>query len=239
MPAPRHAGGESWIHRGSPRCVIAAHADAHDRDPRGIDIRALRDVVERSPGRHFGIVAAGDALQTQCLPLPRAVDRQRVDAAFCERDPAIEDADFLGAVEAVEEHHCRRRLAASTLGRHEPGRQCRTLVRNADPLGTRMAPLHALGEVRQAASVHLQLALAHVQVALAVAEIGRRMQEVRTRGQRVAECSLRARPRFHLRAHRGPLLAPGLVVADALAQPLADLVDLAHRGRAERNHLDR
>ena len=102
-----------------------------------------------------------------------------------------------------------------------------------------MATRHALHETVERPGVGRELALAHVQIAFAIAEVGGGMQEPRAGGQPMSLRVFDPGTGEQALAHPGPLLAPGLVVALAAAQALADLVDLAHGGCPERGHLDR
>ncbi len=152
--APRHTRGEPLLERRRARRVVAAHAERHDRDALGIDVGPARDVIVGRGRRNFVIVAARDILQTQRFALPRAVDRERVDAAVREFDAAEQYRQFLRAVEPVEKTHGRRLARNRRL--HEPCRQRRAFVFDFDALDVRIAHLDAAPETAQATLIELR-----------------------------------------------------------------------------------
>src|SRR5690606_39176150 len=93
MAAPGDTGGKAFLERRGARRVIAAHAESHDGNPPGIDIRSRRDRIIRGTGWHLVIVTTGNVAEAQCLALPGAVDRERVDAAIGKLDPSEKDAE--------------------------------------------------------------------------------------------------------------------------------------------------
>jgi hypothetical protein len=144
--------------------------------------------------------------------------------------------DFLGDVEAVEEHHRggAARARDRPVGMHQQRRQRRALVGNLDVFDARATHergrvakcLHRSGvDVETAPCLRLQEALAGLVVA-------GRAQQTGGGGLRVAGFLRRAPARLDGLAHAGPFRKPGGVVADLAAQRAADAIDLVDFGAA-------
>src|SRR5262249_26559032 len=123
---------------------------------------------------------------------------------------ALEVLDFLGDVEAVEEHHRRRALApsASPLGMHQQGGEGGSLERDLDVLYARARGLaRGVAEAVHAALVGLQPLALGLEEALADVVVVRRAEQ---------------HPRCCSVSSGGEMLAPGLLDGFALARPLAE-----------------
>ena len=104
-----------------------------------IELAAAREILV---GRRRVLLGLGDQRQiaeAHALAVAGPVDDQAADAARREIGHAVAVLHLLGDVEAVEEHHRRRGLAAGRLriGMHQQRRQARALVRNLDRLDAR------------------------------------------------------------------------------------------------------
>ena len=179
------------------------------------------------------MLGLGDQRQVakaHALAVARPVDDQAADAARREVGHAVAVLQFLGDVEAVEEHHAGRGLAAGRgrIGMHEQRGQARRPVRHLDRLDARMPDVggriledfHRLGvDVEAALRAWMDEALAGLVVAAGA-------HEARRRGLFVALALFVAPARLDLVAHAGPFLEPGIVVADMIFERAADAVHL-------------
>ena len=237
MRAPRDTRGKALLECCGARRVIAAHAERHHRDALGIDVGPARYIIVRGRGRHFIIVAARNILQAQRFTLPRAVDRQRVDAAVREFHAAEQHRQFLSAVEPVEKTY-RRRLARDRR-LHEPRRQCGAFVFHFDALNVWITHLDAAPEAAQAALVQPGFLRTGPDKTLPYEIIGGRTQIMRRRGEMmVFGGGVIAHP-FDALGFSFPFDAPRFVVADLVLEALADAIDFADGTAAPARHLDR
>src|SRR6185503_3562683 len=200
-------------------------AVTEDDDALGINVRTLGKKVESRGAWYFVIVAARHVADPSRLAHAGAVQCEGVDAATCELPAREKDAHLLGIVHAVQDDDRRRRTAIR--GRlHEQRRQRGSLVGHLDEFDRRFAQADA-GVPAMIGFFGLRsLFRARRDEALGVVVIDAGAQIVVAGGDLVALGHRRVGAALELRAHRAPLFLPGLRIALAPAQPLADAVDL-------------
>ena len=166
----------------------------------------------------FGVVPQVEIAEADAFAVARAVDDQAGDAARDEIGDAFEILNFLGHVEAVEEHHGRHFAAAiGRLGMHIDRRQTGAVVGNFDVLHAR--PLDVLGGIAKAIDAALIGVVAclalRLQEALADMIIGAGALQILRAAYRVARGDALAAAVLDGARLARPFAEPGVVVADA------------------------
>ena len=235
--AERDGAGIALVDAGDARRVIAAEAVAHHHDSLLVGLRQRRHEVERCAARYLVVRPGMDVAQPQRLALPWAIDRQRVDAAPGELEPGEDHAHFLAIIHAVEQHHGRLRTGPR---RGQPERRQRgVLDRYVDLDDLRIEPREGRVVAADRLAIHRELLFTRNDEALgAVIVVAGAHVEV-TGGDLAAFLVGFVGNRGELVGHARPFLAPDLV--DVLLvcprlQPLADDVDLGHRGGRPGHH---
>src|SRR5262249_54910659 len=101
---PGDAGGKARLERGAARGVIAAQADRDDADPFRVDVAAFFQEIDAGAAGFLIVVAQHEAAEADRFAGAWAVHDQHRNTALDQVGDASEVLDFLGHVEAIEEH---------------------------------------------------------------------------------------------------------------------------------------
>src|SRR5262249_8136176 len=206
----------------------AAETERHDADASLVKLGARGDILVDWGGITLGLRNQRQIAKAHALAVAGTIDNEATDAACREIGNAVPVLQLLGDIEAIKEHHARRRSGTCgiRIRVYEQPRQARILVRHFARLDARPAdyPRRLLEDLHRPRVDVLAAPGARVDETLAGLIIARRAQEACCRREPMPRSLLAAPAPFDPPAHAGPFLEPSLIIADVALQGAPDAV---------------
>src|SRR5262249_23292408 len=185
-----------------------------------IELAPAGEILVRGGSIALGLGDERQVAEAHALAVAGTVDDKASDAARSEVGDTVAVLQLLGDVEAVEEHHARRRFRSDSvgLGMHEQRRQAGAVVGHLDWLDAWMAAEGRGvpdGVYRRGVDGNAALR-ARMDETLAGLVIACRAHEAGCRGEPMPFALLVAAACRDLVAHAGPLFEPGRVIAEVI-----------------------
>src|SRR5215813_10664812 len=227
---PGDAAGKARLERGRSRRVIATETERHHTDTAGVELAATAEIFVSRGGVALGLRDQWQIAKAHALTVSRAIHDETAYAARSKIGNAVAVLELLGDVEAVEEHHARRRSRPGRcgLGMHKERRQARAFVRHLDRFDARPAYHRGGGlEELHGGRIDRHAALrTGMNKALTGLVVARRAHEARRCGELMAFRLCVAPAGCDLVAHASPFFEPRGVVAYATFERTADTMHL-------------